>query len=149
MRILFAASSGGHLAQLVSLRPWWSAHERLWVTFDTEDASAGLAGEEVVHAFHPTTRHLGNLARNTALATSVVRRWRPDVVVSTGAAVAVPFFVMAKAIGARTCYIEVFDRLDSRTLTGRLCYPMADAFYVQWEEQRRLYPDSVLIGQTL
>lgn len=149
MKILFVASSGGHLVQLVSLRDWWSGHDRRWVTFDTEDASSSLTGERVIHAFHPTTRHLGNLLRNAVLAHRVISAWRPDVVVSTGAAVALPFFLKAKAVGARTCYIEVFDRMDSRTLTGRLCYPISDGFYVQWEEQKGLYPEAELIGQTL
>lgn len=149
MRILFVCSSGGHLAQLTSLSSWWAAHERHWVTFDTEDALRALADEPVSWAYHPTTRHLPNLARNTVLAQKVLADFRPELVVSTGAAVAFPFFVLARRKGIKTCYIEVLDRVDSRTLTGRLCYPLADAMYVQWDEQRALYPDAEVIGPTL
>ena len=42
-----------------------------------------------------------------------VDRLRPAIVVSTGAGVAVPFFLVAKLRGAKTAYIEVFDRIDS------------------------------------
>lgn len=149
MKVALVCSSGGHLAQLYRLRPWWSRHQRLWVTFDTPDAVALLADEPVVWAHHPTTRNLPNAVRNLALAFRVLRRERPDVVVSDGAGVAFPFFLAARLVRARTVYIEVYDRIDSRTLTGRLCEPIADLFCVQWEEQRRLYPRARLIGTLL
>lgn len=149
MRILFVASSGGHLAQLTSLSSWWQQHDRHWVTFDTHDALAALSEETVTWAYHPTTRHLPNLLRNTRLARQVLENYRPDLIVTTGAAVAFPFFVLAKLYRVRTCYIEVLDRLDTRTLTGRLCYPLSDGMYVQWDEQRRLYPEAEVIGPTL
>lgn len=142
-------SSGGHLAQLHRLQPWWSQHERLWVTSDTPDAVALLEAERVVWAYHPTTRNLGNALRNLVLAWRVLRRERPDMVVSDGAGVAFPFFVAAKLVHAKTVYVEVYDRIDSRTLTGRLCYPLTDLFCLQWEEQRELYPRGKLIGTLL
>jgi hypothetical protein len=149
VKVALVCSSGGHLAQLHRLRPWWSLHERVWVTFDTPDALALLADEPVVWAHHPTTRNLPNAIRNLVLAFRVLRRERPDVVVSDGAGVAFPFFLAAKLVRAKTIYIEVYDRIDSRTLTGRLCEPITDLFCVQWEEQRRLYPRAKLIGTLL
>ena len=144
-RLLFVASGGGHLAQLMLLEPWWSGHERTWVTFDTA-GPAQLEGDRVVFAHHPTTRNLPNLVRNVALAWRVLRRERPDVVVSTGAGVALPFFLIAKVLGVRTVFIEVYDRIDSRTLTGRLCRPLSDLFLLQWERQRELYGSGTVIG---
>lgn len=146
MKVLLVCSSGGHLAQLLQLSEWWSEHDRQWVTFDTDDAVTKLAGEDVVRAHHPTTRNLPNLVRNTVLAWRTLRAYRPDVVVTTGAGVAVPFFWLRRIVGARSVYLEVYDRVDSRTLTGRLCWPATDLFLVQWPEQQRLYPSSVLLG---
>lgn len=146
MKVLFVCSSGGHLAQLMCLQSWWGAQERRWVTFDTEDALGKLHGEDVVWAHHPTTRNPRNLARNTLLAWRTMREFHPDVVVSTGAAVAVPFFWMHRLFGARTVYLEVFDRIDSRTLTARLCRPVTDLFLVQWPEQQPLYRRSIVLG---
>ncbi|MCQ9163645.1 PssD/Cps14F family polysaccharide biosynthesis glycosyltransferase [Arthrobacter sp. STN4] len=149
-RILFVGSSGGHLAQLVSLKPWWSANERAWVTFPTPDAEAILAAErDVTWAYFPTTRNIPNLLRNTRLAFSVVRRFKPTVIVSTGAGSAVPFFVLGRALGISTVYIEVFDRVESPTLTGRLCRPFSDLMLVQWREQLGLYRDAQLVGRLL
>ena len=148
-RVLLVGSSGGHLAQLLPLTALWPKERRHWVTFDTNDAVSQLADEDVTWAYHPTTRNVRNLIRNTALARRVISEQKPDVVVSTGAAVAYPFFLIARAKGIPTVYIEVYDRVDSRTLTGRLCRPLSTLFCVQWEEQQQLYRNSVLVGPLL
>ena len=148
-RVLLVGSSGGHLAQLLALESWWSKHERLWVTFDTVDAVSLLEREEVAWAHHPTTRNLRNLARNLRLARRVIGEFRPDLVVSTGAGVALPFFLSAWMKRIPRAYVEVYDRLDSRTLTGRLCRPITNLFMVQWPEQAVLYPGAPVIGRLL
>ncbi|GAB3207526.1 UDP-N-acetylglucosamine--LPS N-acetylglucosamine transferase [Marinactinospora thermotolerans] len=147
--VLFVASSGGHLAQLCALRPWWEERERAWVTFRTPDAESALAGEDVRWAYHPTTRHLGNLVRNTVLAARTLARTRPSVVVSTGAGVALPFFALAWLLRIPTVYIEVYDRIDTPTLTARLCRPFTRLFLAQWEEQRAFMPTAITVGPLL
>lgn len=147
--VLLIGSAGGHLTQLLALRAWWRSHRRSWVTFESRHAESLLAGEQVSWAYQPTTRNIPNLLRNTRLAWRLLRRSRPDVVVSTGAGVALPFFVLAKLMRIPSVYIEVYDRIDSPTLTGRLCRPFASLFLVQWEEQRRFYPNSIVVGNLL
>lgn len=120
--------------------------DRFWVTFDKEDANSVLAGERVYHCFFPTNRNLKNAVRNTLLAVRVLRKERPDLIVSSGAAVAVPFFLVGKLIGAKTVYVEVFDRVDAPTLTGRLVRHITDLFVVQWPEMEAVYPGSVNLG---
>jgi beta-1,4-N-acetylglucosaminyltransferase len=149
MRVLLVCSSGGHLAQLYRLERWWVGQHRIWVTFRTPDAKSILRGESIIWAHHPTTRNIPNLLRNLRLAWRLMRWYRPDLVVSTGAGVAFPFFLAARMMGARTVYIEVFDRIDTPTLTGRLCYPLSDLFLLQWEEQKNAYPRGVVIGALL
>jgi UDP-N-acetylglucosamine:LPS N-acetylglucosamine transferase len=147
VKLLMVCSSGGHLRQLFALRPWWSGHQRRWVTFDKPDAVSLLGGERVAWAFHPTTRNVPNAIRNLRLAWKLMRRDRPDVLVSTGAGVAFPFFVVARVFRVPTVYLEVVDRTD--TLTGKLCYPLTDLFLLQWDEQRRSYPRGKLVGKVL
>lgn len=144
-RLLLVCSGGGHLDQLLRLEPWWSQHDRSWVTFDTGSA-AQLGDDRVDFAFHPTTRNVPNLVRNLALAWQVLRRERPDAVVTSGAGVALPFVVLARVLGIRTVFVEVYDRIDSRSLTGRLCRPFSDLFLLQWERQRELYGSGTVIG---
>ena len=147
--VMLVGSSGGHLAQLLSVAPLWDKARRSYVTFDTVDAVSLLAGESVTWAHHPTTRSLRNLARNSVLAVRELRHQRPDVVVSTGAAVAFPFFLAARAMGIPTVYLEVYDRIDGPTLTGRLCRPVSSVFCVQWPEQLDYYRGSTLVGSLM
>jgi len=147
--ILLVGSSGGHLAQLLALRPWWTHRVRQWVTFRTPDAESVLADEVVTWAYYPTTRNIPNLLRNTVLAGRVLRRSRPEAIVSTGAGVALPFFVFGRLLRIPTVYIEVYDRIDSRTMTARLCRPFTTRMLVQWEEQRHLYPHATVVGTLL
>jgi UDP-N-acetylglucosamine:LPS N-acetylglucosamine transferase len=149
VKALIVSSSGGHLYCLYNLKPWWEKHERVWVTFEKQDAISLLAGEEVVWAYHPTTRNVPNLVRNFGLAWRTLRKTRPDVIVSTGAGVAFPFFVLARVLGIKTVFVEAYERIDNRSLTGRLCYPLSDLFLLQWEEQERFYPRGRLIGRLL
>jgi UDP-N-acetylglucosamine:LPS N-acetylglucosamine transferase len=146
---MLVCSSGGHLAQLMPLQPWWSRYRRTWVTFDKVDAISILRDEKVIWAHHPTTRNLYNLARNLSLAIRTIHKDRPDIVISSGAGVSFPFFLVAKVYRIPTCYVEVYDSIDNRTLSGRLCRPISDLFLVQWEEQLALYPGSKLIGHLL
>lgn len=144
--VLLVCSSGGHLAQLLELRPWWERLERTWVCPDTADVRSGLQGERVVTGHHPTTRHVGNLLRNLVLAVGLLRRARPDVVVSDGAGLAVPFFWAAWLLGVRTAYLEVYDRVGGPTLSTRLVAPVTDLMLAQWPAQHDALAGSVLAG---
>lgn len=147
--VLMVSTQGGHLTQLLVLKSWWGERERLWVCPNTPDVVDRLEGERVVTSYSPTTRNLPNTVRNLWLALRVIRRERPQLVVSAGAGVAVPFFVVAWLMRIPTVFIEVYDRVDSPTMTGRLCGPFTTRRIVQWEDQLSFYPDARLVGPLL
>ncbi len=146
MKVCLAGSSGGHLTHLYMLKPFWEDKERFWVTFNKDDANSLLEGESVYHCYYPTNRSIKALIINTRLAWRVLRKERPDVIISTGAAVAVPFFYLGKLFGAKLIYIEVFDRINTSTMTGKMVHPITDKFIVQWEEMKQVYPKAINLG---
>lgn len=146
MKICLVGSSGGHLTHLNLLRLFWKDKERFWVTFDKEDAQSTLEGERKYFCYYPTNRNFKNLIKNTFLAFKILRKEKPDLIISSGAAVAVPFFYIGKLFGVKTIYIEVFDRINQPTLTGKLVYPVSDKFVVQWEEMKKVYPKAENLG---
>ena len=146
MKVGLVGSSGGHLTHLYMLKSFWKDKERFWVTFDKEDARSILEGERIYFCYYPTNRNIKNLLRNTILAINVLRKEKPDLLISSGAAVAVPFFYLAKLMGKKVIYIEVYDRIDKPTLTGKLVYPIVDCFVVQWEEQKKVYKRAINLG---
>lgn len=147
--VLMVSTQGGHLTQLLVLEQWWRRHDRVWVCPDTPDVEDRLRGERVITSWSPTTRNLPNTLRNFALAFRVLTRERPGIVLSAGAGVAVPFFVVAWLMRVPTVFIEVYDRVDSPTLTGRLTGPFTTRRIVQWEQQLAFYRDARLVGPLL
>ena len=146
LKVCLVSSSGGHLTHMYMLKPFWQDKERFWVTFDKEDARSLLKGEKMYTCYYPSNRSLKALMINTVRAFKVLKKERPDLIISCGAAVAVPFFYVGKLFGAKLIYIEVFDRIDSSTLTGRLVYPITDRFIVEWEEMKKVYPGAINLG---
>ena len=146
MKVCLVGSSGGHLTHLYMLKDFWKDKDRFWVTFDKEDARSILENEKVIPCYYPTNRNIKNLIKNTFLAIRILLKEKPDLIISSGAAVAVPFFYIGKILGAKLIYIEVFDRIDKPTVTGKLVYPIADKFIVQWEEQKKVYPKAINLG---
>ncbi len=120
------------------------------MTFDKPDATSLLEGERVYFGHHPTNRSVRNAVRNSLLALKVLAKERPELIVSNGAGIAVPFFWIGKLVfGAKTVYIEVYDRIDSPTLTARLVGPVCDEMVIQWEDQRAFYPEAHNLGAVL
>lgn len=111
LKICLVGSSGGHLTHLYMLKPFWKDKNRFWVTFDKEDARSLLKDEKVYPCYFPTNRNIKNLIRNTFLAIRVLKKEKPDLIISSGAAVAVPFFYLGKLFGTKTIYIEVLTEL--------------------------------------
>lgn len=146
LKICFPTSSGGHLTHLLQMKSIWQDKERFWVTFKKIDAESALKDERVYWCYYPTNRNIKNLLKNTVLALKIIFKERPNIIISTGAAPAIPFFYIGKIFGAKLIYIEVYDRIDLPTLSGKIIHPICDEFVIQWEEQRKYYKDSELLG---
>ena len=146
VKICFVGSSGGHLAHLYMLKPFWKDVDRFWCTFDKEDARSLLTGEKFYSVYYPSNRSIKALIINTYRAIRILRKEKPNLIITSGAAPAIPFFYIGKLMGAKTIYIEVFDRIDKPTISGKLCYPVTDRFIVQWKEMKQIYPKSINLG---
>ena len=131
-RVLLVCSPGGHLLQMRALRPAYEGQDITWVTLEGADVGVLLAGEDVRLAHGPTNRSVRKLLRNLVVAWRVVRDVRPDAILSTGAALAVPFFIVGRLRGVRLVYVESLTRTATLSLTGRLVRPLAHTFFVQW-----------------
>jgi UDP-N-acetylglucosamine transferase subunit ALG13 len=117
---LLVASTGGHLKQLHRL------HRRLdgvqgpfrWATFDTPQSRSLLAGEQVDYVHFVGGRDPGNMLRNVPLVHRILRRDGIEAIVSTGSAMALPFYVLGRARGLNLHYIESAARSDGPSRTA-------------------------------
>ena len=146
--VLLVCTAGGHLMQLWSLRDAWAGRSSAWVvaSHGGADVDSLLAGEPVHYAHSPAARSAKNLIRNVLLARRLLRWRRPSVVMTTGAAVAVPFVWMARARRIRVVYIETLARANRPSLSLRLAAPAVDRIYVQWPELQAALPRARYAG---
>jgi UDP-N-acetylglucosamine--N-acetylmuramyl-(pentapeptide) pyrophosphoryl-undecaprenol N-acetylglucosamine transferase len=119
---LLVASTGGHLKELYHLHTRLSdvAGPFRWATFDTPQSRSLLDGETVDFVRYIGARDPTNVIRNIAATRRILQDSTINEVVSTGAAVALPFFGMARIMGLHCHYIESAARIDGPSMTGRL-----------------------------
>ena len=150
MTTLLVASTGGHLAELHDLVPRLGVPERRWVTFDSPQSRSLLAGEDVVHVPPAASRDLVGTVRDLVIARKMFRGRRYDRVISTGASIAMAFFLPAAAAGVECTYIESATRTHGPSLTGRMAarLPGVRMFtqYRSWADETWQYGGSIFDG---
>jgi UDP-N-acetylglucosamine:LPS N-acetylglucosamine transferase len=134
---------------MYQLRPWWRKYDRFWVTFPGVDTTSLLSRERIYYGYQPDTRNLVNAVRHLFLAWKVLRRERPSILISCGAGIAPPFFYVAKLLGIKTVYIEVYDFLSKPSLSARLVAPVTDIMLVQHPFQIKLFRHAAFKGAIL
>lgn len=139
MKICIACSSGGHLTEVLQLRSIFQKKKHFFVTFRRID-SEELAKNEKVFFIADPKRNPFALFTNFFQSLRIFLREKPDVVISSGAGVAVPICYIAKLFGKKVIFFESFCRLGGKSFSGRLVYPIADLFFVQWPEMQKYYP---------
>ena len=146
-RVCLAYSPGGHWAELERATAGISFADAFHVTFDDgrtldQGDEQGSLGARRYHLCHPRRSARRTLV-NAWQSFRVLQRERPALVISTGADVAVPILILAKLFGAGVIFIETAGSAEP-TLAGRLVYPIADLFIVQWPDRLERFPEAVL-----
>lgn len=146
MKLMLVCTSGGHFATMRSLENFWSQHERVWVT-DAQKDTASLTDSEKVHWLsYQAPRDLTAIVRNLPSAFKIVSQEQPDLIVSTGASIAVNFALAAKVMGKKFMFIESLSRPHKLSMTGKLVYPICDELYVQWPGVSERYKKANFVG---
>lgn len=147
IRVCVACSPGGHLVEARELAPVYEKYDHFYFTF-----SGGVANE-----MKKTTRvrAIPNVVKHNPLSWiigAVLSAYiaiveRPDVIISTGAGIAVFFCIFAKLLGAKLIFIESMAKIEKPTLTARFLYPFADLFIVQWPNLLKYFPKAKYVGR--
>lgn len=148
LKIIFAASSGGHLEQLLMLKPLMEKYDSVFVTEKTE-YNVGKTDVKTYYLSQINRKELlflPKLIGNTFRSLRIIIKERPKVMITTGVLAIVPLALLMKLFGGKLIYLESFAKVTSKTLSGKLLYRFADQFYVQWEEMLKLYPKAIYKG---
>lgn len=148
MKICFTASSGGHLEEITRLIPIAEKTESFLVTEKSGEIKSAW-GDRTYYLRQINRKEPWFIFHFTKLffqAWKILRNEKPDFIISTGALITYPFCLISKWRKVKIIYIESFARVDEPSLTGKLMYPIADLFLVQWEEMKTFYPNAIFAG---
>lgn len=151
-KVLFISSTGGHLNELLQLAPLFEKYDYKIIT-EKDKANEKLKeqyGEKLYFLPYGTRAKLFTyIFKYFYLCLKTIYLYfkiRPQVIVTTGTHTAGPMCYLGKIFGSKIIYIETFANRNKKTATGRLIYPIADLFIVQWEEMLKLYPKAIYGG---
>lgn len=146
-KICFIASSGGHLEQLMMLKPLMEKYDTFIVT---EETNYYVKFDKKTYYLNQINRHeisfIPKIILNSVKSLIIFINENPDYVISTGALAVIPMCIIAKLFKKKVIFIESFAKITSPTLTGKLIYKFADQFYIQWESMRKFYPNAIYKG---
>lgn len=151
-KVLFISSTGGHFDELMQLEPIFKNYD-YYIATEKDKSTEELKKKyinRISYMVYGTRQKmltypfifLINIFKSLILYIKI----KPKYIVSTGAHTAVPICYIGKLLGSRIIFIETFANQNTRTLSGKMIYPISDLFIVQWEEMLKLYPKAVVGG---
>ncbi len=151
-KVMFISSTGGHLTELLQLNTLFEKCEYTIVTEKTK-SNQNLIDQFPDHVYYlayGTKQHLFKylfiFAYNIIKSFFIFLKVKPDAIVTTGTHTAVPMCYIAHLLKKKVVFIETFANSKTSTQAGRLVYPIADLFVVQWESMLEHYPNAVYGG---
>ena len=151
-KVLFISSTGGHLNELLQLKPLFEKYDYHIITEKDKSTMPlkDIYGNKINYLLYGTRKKLFKyffvFIFNFFKSLFLYIKIRPKFIISTGAHTAVPISYIGKLFGSKIIFIETFANINTKTLTGKLIYPISNLFIVQWEEMLKLYPKAIYGG---
>lgn len=149
--VMLISSVGGHLTQLTQLFPLMNKYKCVLVTEKLE-ATASLKNkyERVEYLVYGTKLHLFSylfkFSFNCLKSLYLYFKYHPRVIITTGTHTAVPMCYIGKLFGSKVVFIESFAKRYDGNVSGKMVYPIADVFMVQWDTMLKVYPKAICKG---
>ncbi|WP_242867791.1 PssD/Cps14F family polysaccharide biosynthesis glycosyltransferase [Clostridium sp. Marseille-P299] len=148
IKVCFAASTGGHYEQLVRLKPLMDRYNSFILTektnYNTEISDYKTYYLKQINRKEPL--FILRFIEDIFLTLNIMRKEKPDVVISTGVLATIPICILAKLFRKKVIFIESFAMVTKATQSGKLLYRFSDRFYVQWSEMLNLFPNAIYKG---
>lgn len=151
-KVLFISSTGGHLNELLQLKPLFAKYDYHIIT-EKDKVTEGLKeeyGEKITYLPYGTRAKIFSyIFKYSYLCLKSIYLYfkiKPKYIVTTGTHTVVPICYLGKLFGTKIIFIETFANINKKTLSGKMIYPISDLFIVQWEEMLKLYPKALLGG---
>lgn len=149
-KVLFISSTGGHLNELLQLKSLFYNYDYLLVTEKDKSTISLKDKYNVKYLVYGTRKNLFSyffkFIFNFIKSFIIFIKFKPDVVITTGAHTCVAMIFISKLFKKKSIYIETMANRKTKTMTGKIVEKWVTYFVVQWEDMKKLYGDSVYGG---
>lgn len=158
MKICLECAEGGHLDEMLSVSESYENFDYFFITTKAPTTEFLIKKFRVYYLRHQynTSWQFAIYVREFFLLVLLIPKIffvlvkeKPDVVISTGGGCTIPLCYMGKCMGIKIIYVESLARINSPSGTGRIIYPIADLFLVQWREMLKFYKNAKFWGNAL
>ncbi len=78
---------------------------------------------------------------------NILIKSKPYAILSAGPGLTISLFYAAKLLGKKLIFLESWCRVNTKSVSGRFCYPISDLFFIQWKDLKKLYPKAIYAGR--
>ncbi len=146
LKVCLICSVGGHFKQMLKIAPSWEGFDYFFVLMYKPVIDSFIKREKV-HIVTSPERSPFLFLKNIIESLLIFLKTRPDIIISTGAGVAIAMCYIAKMFGKKVVYIEDWCIVDHPSVTGRMIYPISNLFVVQREHLKKFYPKAIFGGE--
>ena len=156
LNILYILGSGGHTAQMIELSKDLKEKINYFYLVQEDDV---LSKKKIIYK-----GKIIKVKRNAKFkelkifsifrtififfkAIKIIKKNKIDTIISAGPGISIPFFYAGKLLGKKLIFIESWARVISKSISGKLIYPIADIFFVQWKDNLKNYPKALYRGR--
>jgi UDP-N-acetylglucosamine:LPS N-acetylglucosamine transferase len=150
MKICLTFSPGGHFSEMRKIMDAFKGHDIIYVTIKAKSTGnlptiyylKDTAGPNRVSMF-------ANMVVVAIQSLKILYKEKPDVIISSGADVTIPMCYLGKLFGKKILFIESLCRVNDLSYSGKIVYPIADLFLVQWERLTKKYSKAKYWGTVI
>lgn len=132
-KVLAVASGGGHWVQLMRLRTAFEGCQMVYVS--THQGYEKLVDGATFYKVTDGNRWSKlNLIKMAFEIWGIVRKEKPDIVISTGAAPGLFALLWGRLSGSKTIWLDSIANVEKISMSGRIIKPFAHLHLTQWQK---------------
>lgn len=132
-KVVLIASVGGHWVQLLRLKPAFLDHEMIYIS--TKSTFSDTVEDCKFYSIPDGNRKDKKLlVKSFYKVLKIIKKEKPDVIITTGAAPGLMGLLAGKLLGSKTVWIDSIANASQLSLSGKLASIFVSRVYTQWPE---------------
>ena len=136
MKLLIACNPGGHFTEMLFLKEAFEGHDTVFLTYENPTT---MTFPFKIYTIKRIDTNFWAMLHSFLRIFIIIKQEKPKMIISTGAEIAIPVFIIGKLMRIKMVYIESWCRVKTKSGAGRIAYYLADVFLVQWPDLVKIY----------